>query len=107
MEFRRDSRPAICDAHSNRIGLMISFSAPLVGKRQHLAIRPSLPQIGAGADANLATDGSELHGIIDQVRDDVLQFQQIVTRALGIWGLVLVAEAFGLATLPALVVAAQ
>src|SRR5437763_5762477 len=36
----------------------------------------------------------------------VLQFKQIVTRALGIWGLVLLAEAFGLATLPALVVAA-
>src|SRR4051794_38094055 len=36
----------------------------------------------------------------------VLQFQQIVTRALGIWGLMLLAEAFGLATLPALVVAA-
>src|SRR3954452_15750062 len=37
---------------------------------------------------------------------EVLQFQQIVTRALGIWGLVLLAEAFGLSTLPALVVAA-
>src|SRR5205085_1480669 len=36
----------------------------------------------------------------------VLQFQQIVTRALGIWGLMLLAEAFGLATVPALVVAA-
>ena len=29
---------------------------------------------------------------------EVLQFQQIVTRALGIWGLLLLAEAFGLAT---------
>jgi hypothetical protein len=37
---------------------------------------------------------------------EVLQFQQVVTRALGIWGIVLLAEAFGLATLPALVVAA-
>jgi hypothetical protein len=37
---------------------------------------------------------------------EVLQAQQIVTRALGIWGLLLLAEAFGLSTLPALLVAA-
>jgi hypothetical protein len=37
---------------------------------------------------------------------EVLQAQQIVTRALGIWGLVLLAEAFGLSTLQALLVAA-
>ncbi len=37
---------------------------------------------------------------------EVLQFQQIVTRAAGIWGLVLLAEAFGLTIVPALAVAA-
>lgn len=37
---------------------------------------------------------------------EILQAQQIVTRAMGIWGFVLLAEAFGLATLPALAVAA-
>jgi hypothetical protein len=37
---------------------------------------------------------------------ELLQFQQIVTRALGIWGLLLLAESFGLATLPAFAVAA-
>jgi hypothetical protein len=36
----------------------------------------------------------------------VLQFQQIVTRALGIWGLMLLAEAFRLSTVLALAVAA-
>src|SRR5581483_2784947 len=37
---------------------------------------------------------------------DVLQFQQIVTRALGVWGLILLAESFGLTILQALAVAA-
>src|SRR5437764_7589745 len=37
---------------------------------------------------------------------EVLEFQQIVTRALGIWGLALLAEAFGLSALEALAVAA-
>jgi hypothetical protein len=37
---------------------------------------------------------------------EILQAQQLVTRALGIWGLLLLAEAFGLATLPAFAVAA-
>jgi hypothetical protein len=37
---------------------------------------------------------------------EVLQAQQIVTRALGIWGLFLLAEAFGLALWPALTAAA-
>jgi hypothetical protein len=37
---------------------------------------------------------------------EVLQAQQIVTRAVGIWGLVLLAEAFGLSILQALAVAA-
>jgi hypothetical protein len=37
---------------------------------------------------------------------EVLQVQQIVTRALGIWGLLLLAEAFGLSTLQAFAVAA-
>src|SRR5580765_4951790 len=36
---------------------------------------------------------------------EVLQFQQIVTRAFGVWGLILLAEAFGLTTLQALAVA--
>ena len=36
----------------------------------------------------------------------VLAFQQIVTRALGIWGLYLMASALGLSTIPALTVAA-
>lgn len=37
---------------------------------------------------------------------EVLEWQQIATRALGIWGLFLLAEAFGLALVPALTVAA-
>ena len=37
---------------------------------------------------------------------EVLQAQQVVTRALGIWGLVLLAEAFGLPLVQALAAAA-
>jgi hypothetical protein len=47
-----------------------------------------------------------LRAVTGQGFREVLQAQQLVTRALGIWGLYLMAEAFGLSRIPALVVAA-
>jgi hypothetical protein len=47
-----------------------------------------------------------LRGLTGAGFKGVLQFQQIVTRALGIWGLYLMAVALGLSALPALTVAA-
>jgi hypothetical protein len=46
-----------------------------------------------------------LHRVTGLGFREVLTFQQIVTRALGIWGLFLIAQALGLGTAPALLVA--
>src|SRR6266567_3132062 len=46
-----------------------------------------------------------LRGLSGRGFRDVLAFEQIVTRALGIWGLFLIAQALGLSMAPALLVA--
>ena len=84
MEFRRNSWTAVRHTDANCISLVITGKATLVGKRQHLTVRSSLPEVSAGTHANLATLRRELHGVVDQVGNYMLEFERIEKQRLEI-----------------------